>query len=266
MSPALVEQNLVQQEELTSKIIDELLDRVERLTGRDAGQVSVVIEDGAPAETIIAQSDVIGADLIVIGAVGRTGDHRRHLGSVAAGVVERAHLSVLVARPGGETGRILLATDFSNPAEPAARLAAAEAVNRCGSITVVHSVELMDGALAMGEPAAIPPITLAAYPVEEMRQVAHDRLAETLVHLGVAGEIEVTEGPPSDAIVEVAGRTHADLVVIGTHSHSGIDRLLLGSVALRVVREAPCSVLVARPLMPPRRPTAPGYATAAPSP
>ena len=265
MSPANVEQNLVQQEELASQIIDDLLDRVERLTGRDAGQVSVMVEDGAPDETIILQSDVIGADLIVIGSIGHTDDHRRQLGRVAESVVKRAHLSVLVARPGGETGRILLATDFSNPAEPAARLAADEAVHRCGSITVVHSVESLDGAVALGEPAAIPPIALSAYPVAEMREVARERMADTLIHLGVAGEIEVAEGPPSEAIVEVATRTHADLVVLGTSGHTGIDRLLLGSVALRVVREAPCSVLVARPQAPHRRPTAPGYAAVASS-
>jgi nucleotide-binding universal stress UspA family protein len=169
---------------------------------------------------------------------------------------------VLVARPGGESGRILLATDFSSPAEPAARLAADEAVRRCGSITVVHSVELVGPAVAMGEPAALPPIAFGAYPVDEMRAVAHDRLADTLEHLGVTGEIEVTEGAPGEAIVEVARRTDAGLVVIGTSDHTGIDRLLLGSVGMRVVRECPCSVLVARPPGPQRRLTSPGYDTA----
>jgi nucleotide-binding universal stress UspA family protein len=261
-----VEQTLVKQEELAGQIIDQLLDRVERLTGRDAGQVSVMVEDGAPADTIIAQAEEVGADLIVVGAIGVTGPGKHGLGSVAHGVSKHAHVSVMVARPGGESGRILLATDFSDVAESAAHLAADEAVRRTGSLTVVHSVELVDPTVAMGEPAAIPPIVLAAYPVEQMREVARKRLAETLVQLGVSGEIEVTEGPPSDAIVETARRRDADLVVIGASIHTGIDRLLLGNVALRVVREAPCSVLVARAQPPARRPTVPGYApSAAPS-
>jgi len=208
---------------------------------------------------------VVGADLIVVGSVGDSGRHHGLFGGVAEHVVKHAHLPVLVARPGGETGRVLLATDFSSPAEPAAQLAADEAVRRCGAITVVHSVELVGPTMAMGEPAANPPIAFGAYPVEEMRAVAHDRLADTLVHLGISGDIEVTEGPPSEAIVEVARRTHAELVVIGTSGLSGIDRLLLGSVASRVVREAPCSVLVARPAPRERRMTAPGYALAASS-
>lgn len=263
MSPQSVEQTLLKQEELDSQIIDDLLDRTERLTGRDAGQVSVMVEDGSPDQTIIAQSDEIGADLIVVGSVGASGHARRLFGSVAEHVVKRAHTSVLVARPGGETGRILLATDFSRPAEPAAQLAADEAVRRCGAITVVHSVEVVGQAISMGEPAAMPPIAFGAYPVEEMRAAAQERLERTLVHLGISGETEVTEGAPSEAIVEVARRTHAELIVIGTSGHTGIDRLLLGSVALGVVREAPCSVLVARSQDHQRRMTSPGYHAAA---
>jgi nucleotide-binding universal stress UspA family protein len=250
MSPAAVEEVVVQQETLASEVIDELLDRVERLTGRDAGQVSVMVEDGAPAETVIRQADAVGADLIVVGA----GGHRQRLfGSVSETVVKRAHVSVLVARSDRETGRILLATDFSDPAEPAAQLAADEAVRRCAGITVLHSIEMVAPDIAMGEPAAIPPIALGAYPIAEMREAAHKRLAATLVHMGVAGEIAVTEGPPSDAIVRLAAERGADLVVIGTSGRRGIDRFLLGSVAVKVVRDAPCSVLVARPAAQVRR-------------
>jgi nucleotide-binding universal stress UspA family protein len=132
-------------------------------------------------------------------------------------------------------------------------VAADEAVRRCAGITVLHSIELVTPDLAIGEPAAIPPIAFGAYPIAEMRAAAHKRLAATLVHLGISGDIAVTEGPPSDAIVRLAAEQGVDLIVIGTSGRRGIDRLLLGSVALRVVREAPCSVLVARPPVQPRR-------------
>jgi nucleotide-binding universal stress UspA family protein len=257
MSPAGLVKTMVQQETLASGVIDELLERIERLTGRDAGQVSVMVEDGAPAETIVRQTDIVGADLIVVGAIGATG-RSRFFGSVSESVVKRAHVSVMVARPGGETGRILFATDFSSPAEPAAQLAADEAVRRCAKITVVHSIEMVGPELAMGEPAALPPITFGAYPIAEMREAAQKRLAATLVHLGISGDIAVTEGPPSDAIVRVATEQEADLIVIGTSGRRGLDRLLLGSVAVKVVRDAPCSVLVARPPAQVRRKVAAG--------
>jgi nucleotide-binding universal stress UspA family protein len=253
MSPALMEETILQQERLASAIIDRLLERVEQLTGRDAGTVSLLVEEGSPDDVIVQQADLIGADLIVVGSHGAGGRRVRLFGGVAEKVVKHAHVSVLVARPGGETGRIILATDFSRPAEPAAELAASEAVRRCAAVTVVHSIEAVGPELAMGEPAAVPPIALGAYPIEEMRQVARKRAEQTLSHLGIAGEIEVSEGPPDEAIVKAAVQKHADLIVIGTSGLRGIDRLLLGSVALGVVRAAPCSVLVARAPAQPRR-------------
>jgi nucleotide-binding universal stress UspA family protein len=252
MTPEGVSEAMVQDERLASEIIDQLLERAERLIGRDAGTLSVMVEDGAPDETIVHQAEEIGADLVVVGDFG--GAARAHrLGGVAEAVVKRARCSVLVARPGGDPGRIVLATDFSRPAEPAAALAADEVVRRCGSIVAVHSIETVGPAVALGEPAALPPIALGAYDIDEMRGVAQQRLSRTLAQLGVAGEIEVTEGPPGEAIVLLARTHQAGLVVVGTSGLTGIDRLLLGSVALSIVREAPCSVLVARSPAPPQR-------------
>src|SRR5438045_7341378 len=70
MSPESMEQTVVRQEQLASDVIDVLLERVERLTGRDAGQVSVMVEDGAPDETIVRPSDLVGADLLLVRALG----------------------------------------------------------------------------------------------------------------------------------------------------------------------------------------------------
>jgi len=54
-------------------------------------------------------------------------------------------------------------------------------------------------------------------------------------------------GNPAKEIVDLAGEAEADLVVVGTHGRHGVSRWVLGSVAERVVRYAPCPVLVARP-------------------
>jgi nucleotide-binding universal stress UspA family protein len=249
MQPDHLEAAMVQQETLASGIIDSILERLERLTGRDAGQVAVMVEDGDAAETIIAQADELGADLIVVGSTGESEDPRRGFGSVAQAVAKHAHVPVLVARPGGETGRILLATDFAGSSESAAHLAADEAVRRCAGVTVVHSIEVLSPEVALGEPGSMPPVAFGAYPIEEMRVATRKRLAETLTALGLSGEVAAVEGPPGDAIVQLATRDHTDLIVIGTSGRTGIDRLLLGSVATEVIRRAPCSVMVARTAM-----------------
>jgi nucleotide-binding universal stress UspA family protein len=56
----------------------------------------------------------------------------------------------------------------------------------------------------------------------------------------------VLEGDPAGEIVKYATEQKADVIVIGTHGRTGVDRLVLGSVAERVMREAPCSVLVVK--------------------
>jgi len=69
------------------------------------------------------------------------------------------------------------------------------------------------------------------------------RRVEELSPAEVPVETAVIEGSPSRAIVDEASRGACDLVVMGTHGRGGIDRLLLGSVTERVVRNAPVPVL-----------------------
>jgi nucleotide-binding universal stress UspA family protein len=60
-------------------------------------------------------------------------------------------------------------------------------------------------------------------------------------------DIEPSAGNPADAMLEKAKTWPSDLIVVGTHGRSAIGRAILGSVSLRLIREAPCSVRVARP-------------------
>ena len=53
-------------------------------------------------------------------------------------------------------------------------------------------------------------------------------------------------GDPNAEIIKLAEESRADLLVIGTHDHTGLERLLLGSIAEALMRKAPCSVLVVR--------------------
>jgi universal stress protein A len=64
---------------------------------------------------------------------------------------------------------------------------------------------------------------------------------------GLSARAALREGVPYREVVTAVAAEQADLVVIGTHGRGGIDRALLGSVADRVVRSAPCPVLTVRP-------------------
>ena len=62
----------------------------------------------------------------------------------------------------------------------------------------------------------------------------------------VTWEAEVASGPAAETIVQIAQERAADLIVMGTHGRTGLRHLLLGSVAEKVVRLAPCPVLTVR--------------------
>ena len=225
----------------------EVLERVEAVTGRDEGAVEVVVEDGWAHVVIVRQAEQRSVDLLVIGSHGSDGGTRFMLGDVAEKVVRHAHGPVLVARPRPGSGVILVATDFSDASLPAVAAAVEEARRTGARLSIMHTVdlspgllaglELSTGVMAYGAPSVLP---------AELREAVDDMLSGALARLGADGDRIVVEGQPAAAIVHTAAELRADLVVLGTVGRTGLPRLLLGSVAEAVVRNAPCSVLVAR--------------------
>jgi nucleotide-binding universal stress UspA family protein len=82
--------------------------------------------------------------------------------------------------------------------------------------------------------------------VRAEREVEAQRLVRRARELGIPTAFLVWEGSPGEAIVSAAEAERADLVVLGTHGRTGINRSLLGSVSDHVVRHAPCPVVVVR--------------------
>jgi nucleotide-binding universal stress UspA family protein len=206
---------------------------------------------GAPADGVLRQAAAVGADLVVLGTHGRRGLAHLALGSVAAEVLRRSPVPVLVvpeqaARTApGPDAPVLVAVDFSAGAALAARLGR-DLAGAYGAPVVLAHVR------------AAAPDTLLRPPSLQRgaerggsglsRSEAHaalDRLAERAGLGPPAPEQYVVPGAPVDALAELAGRTGAGVLVVGTHGRSGWDRLRLGSVAEGVVRRTPCPVLVA---------------------
>lgn len=137
--------------------------------------------------------------------------------------------------------KILVAVDFSPQARQALLAAAALAAESDASLAVAHVWQVP----VMGAELPMP----AQY-IEDMRVAEEKQLAEwtaeaaKLAGKPVASVFEL--GVPWDTLVDVLRRDHYDLAVIGTHGRTGIKHVLLGSVAEKVVRHAPCAVLVVR--------------------
>jgi nucleotide-binding universal stress UspA family protein len=139
---------------------------------------------------------------------------------------------------------ILVPTDFSPHADEAIRAAADLARRYAGAITLVYVYEPVAQSLP-NEHVLYSPLQM-----QELVGVFERRLASAKVHALEAGaprvETRLMVGPAAPEIVELAQRGGFDLIVMGTHGRTGFSRLLVGSVAERVVRTALCPVLTVR--------------------
>jgi nucleotide-binding universal stress UspA family protein len=142
--------------------------------------------------------------------------------------------------------RILVPTDFSETADAALTHAKEVAAQFGASIRLVHVFDdpFLNGTFAPDVYAPVPE-TLREAVLRDLK----NRLAERLTSAEKArfgGDADIVTGPTADAILADATEHHVDLIVIGTHGRRGLSHALLGSVAERVVRKAPCPVLTVR--------------------
>ncbi|MGD0309951.1 MAG: universal stress protein [Acidobacteriota bacterium] len=228
--------------ELEAAARDDLLKRIRTVTAREPPQIEIEIEQGTVHAGILRAAENIGAGAVVVGGkVDHTGLHI--LGSSAEHVVRYANCPVLVARP-SPAGKILAATDFSDPALPAVEAGAAEARRRKADLAIIHAIDLLPAISPFyADFYSMPPMDLS----DQMRKIWQQRLDECVHHFKAKGGGLLREGPAAPAILSAAVELPAQLLVMGTHGRTGLSRLIaLGSVAEAVVRAAPCSVLVVR--------------------
>ena len=158
---------------------------------------------------------------------------------------------------------VLVPTDFSEPARHALRYALEEAALHHAKVTLLHvlpphtvtEVYYITGApvAEVGfDPALEGRLGLSTPPPPTVVRHDHDEEALTQLRDLMAGsfhgawEVEVAAGHPAETIVRVAHQRGADLIVMGTHGRTGLQHVLLGSVAEKVVQLAPCPVLTVR--------------------
>lgn len=137
--------------------------------------------------------------------------------------------------------KILVPTDFSEHSSKALRYGAELAAKFGAELHVLHAIELTP--LAYGEGAYFPPETQA-----ELEEAAVKQLDD--LHVAAASEVnvvrKVSHGHPFVETIRYAKEQEIDLIVVGTHGRGAIAHMLLGSVAEKVVRKAPCPVLTVR--------------------
>jgi nucleotide-binding universal stress UspA family protein len=140
---------------------------------------------------------------------------------------------------------ILVPTDFSEPSTAALRYAVALAEAFESTLHVLHVIENPYMAMGPAELYVAPPVNF----IGELEKEAERRLAEAVTP-DERARFHVREmtrhGRPHEEIDGYAKENAIDLIVMGTHGRTALAHLLIGSVAEKVVRTAPCPVLTVR--------------------
>lgn len=226
-----------------------VLERTEQALLAAVLDVETELLRGSPAFAIVEEAKLWKPDLTVVGSRGHGPVESALLGSVSGAVVDHAVCPVLVAR-GNHVSHVILAEDGS-PAGDAAR----DVVERWPAFAPlpIRVVGVVDVA-APWRSGIAPTMFAAAMDVytdmiANARTTHRDVVAAAVDHLRAAGrtaEGELREGDPATQIVQAVRDLAGDLIVLGSRGHTGLSRLVLGSVAHSVLMHAHCSVMIVR--------------------
>ena len=138
---------------------------------------------------------------------------------------------------------ILVPTDFSEYANQALDDATELAQNLQARLTLLHVIDTTPLGVVEGA-AMLPPSYWQE--VEMSIEQSMEASLKRLDDVGVQGETIIARGVPFQTIIDTARDHNIDLIVMGTHGRTGLTHALMGSVAEKIVRLAPCPVLVTR--------------------
>ena len=214
------------------------------------------VKTGRAFDQICKLANQLEARLIVISTHGRTGLKRMFLGSTAERVVQHARCPVLVVReherdfadlhqPTEAPSRkmkILVPVDFSECSRRGLTYALSFARPWNAEIILLHTVQIQP---------FIEPSHYAAYDrtpslaaIERAAKGQMLKLVRKTEFGGVPYKTDIQIGRPAEQICQSAEDREIDLIVVSTHGHTGLEHVLIGSVAEHVVRYAHCPVLV----------------------
>jgi nucleotide-binding universal stress UspA family protein len=215
------------------------------IEGKGVSTVTAEISESGDAVQVIADAaKAHAADLVVMGAHGHGGLERAFLGSVVERTLRTLDRPVLAVKQDPVKAeepitRILVAVDFSVHSDRAVEVAAGLAKRLFATVDVVHAFDL---------PRDYIPYA-SSFEVEleqKIQAIASERLEsvrERLEESQVPATLHSRRGHASVVITELAEEIGCQLIIMGTRGNTGLSHVLLGSVAERTLRAAPCSVL-----------------------
>lgn len=232
---------------------DELTERGQAITSavRDVASnaglettVEVIETTDSIHETLVEYTTDHDIDLLAMGTSSPSGLSRFLMGSITRRTLRAVDVPVLTVNPdtspSSRVESILLPTDGSAGAEAAAEYALDLAEALDASLHVINVVDVTGPWETLESDQLISSFEMAG-------QEAVDSVLERSEQLDISSvQASVLDGSPSEVTIEYATDKNLDLIVMGTHGRSGLDRVLLGSVAERVIGHAIQPVVTAK--------------------
>lgn len=217
-----------------------------RVGRRTTAEVEPVFLDGKVVPTLAAYAANHGVDLVVMVTHGRGGFQRLWLGSVADGLSRRISVPLLLARGGRSPGsrmlqdplfrRVLVPLDGSDRAETALRTAAALLGDGPGAITLAHIVHPLSVAATANRVPQMESDVEVSYLSPLAARYKRDRITVDVV--------SKVHGTVPRALLEIADEHDVDLIAITSQGMGTLERMVVGSVADKLVRTARVPVLI----------------------
>jgi nucleotide-binding universal stress UspA family protein len=209
------------------------------------GNVESMICEGEPPEVIVDMAREKKADLIALGTYGRKGFKRLLMGSVTSQVIMNSPCDVLVVtkectRCTGRYSSLLVPFDGSESSKKALVRACELSTLDGGEITVLYVIPRYEEMMDFFKTETI---TKSLFQEAEKILEGAKKIA---AGLGVQIKAVVQEGHAGDKIVELSDKFRNDLIVMGTHGWSSMDKAIMGSTAERIIAYAARPILIVK--------------------
>jgi nucleotide-binding universal stress UspA family protein len=243
-----IEPNFEKLDNIQKKIDGALLKNLQEKTAKANRHIVInneITRGISPAAAILEYIELINTDLVVMGTHGHNALTHLLLGSVAEQIIRYSPCPVLTIRPDFKYNvkpeKILVPFDFTNLAQKALHYAInfARKFNSSIDLLYVYDQDVHPALYAWGMKSIkeiIPDIKTRAEDSIKMA-IKKERASKMNINYNVE------DGKPHRVITQFAKDNGHDLIIIATHSHTGLDRFLLGSVTEKVVRLAGTAVL-----------------------
>ncbi len=219
---------------------ERVISEIKKIADEEDAFIKPRLEEGSPSDTIVDVADEGNFDLIVMGRHGKSRLERALVGSVTARVIGHSQRDVLVVPTGAFVGweNILFPTDGSKYSGYAADKAIDLAKSYSGTLKAISVVDVPAEFYADAPKVAEDLVKKAKGFVEDVKKKAEAS--------NVSAKTYVREGDAYHVITDFAKEEKANIIVMGSHGRTGVRRLLMGSVAEKVIGYAPCPVLIVK--------------------